>query len=154
MTDDDIIPIETPETLDRVRTQLSDIDRAGRGVSSSLSRAFLDLAVKGKSFEDVLKNLALRLSNIALNAAFKPLEQSLSQGFSSIFSGSSGGSGFVSDSVSGGGFSPFTSIAQAPRGEAPITVNIQTADVESFKRSETQVAAVLARSVARGQRNF
>lgn len=35
---------------------------------------------------------------------------------------------------------------------APITVNIATADLESFQRSEAQVSAALARAVARGRR--
>ena len=35
-----------------------------------------------------------------------------------------------------------------------VTVNIQTPDVESFRRSETQVAAALARAVARGRRGL
>ncbi|MDB5592164.1 phage tail tape measure protein [Enterovirga sp.] len=40
-------------------------------------------------------------------------------------------------------------------GESPatqVTVNIQAADVESFRRSEAQVAAALARAVSRGRR--
>jgi phage-related minor tail protein len=37
---------------------------------------------------------------------------------------------------------------------APITINITATDIESFRRSETQVAALLARAVARGQRNL
>ncbi len=40
-------------------------------------------------------------------------------------------------------------------GAAPtITINIQATDVESFRRSETQIAALLARTVAQGQRNL
>jgi len=35
---------------------------------------------------------------------------------------------------------------------AQVTVNISTNDVESFRRSEAQVSAALARAVARGQR--
>lgn len=35
-----------------------------------------------------------------------------------------------------------------------ITINITTSDAESFQRSETQVAALLARAVALGQRNL
>ena len=35
---------------------------------------------------------------------------------------------------------------------APVTVNIATPDVEGFRRSEAQVAAGLARAVARGRR--
>jgi len=37
---------------------------------------------------------------------------------------------------------------------AAITVNISTPDVESFRRSEAQVSAALARAVARGQRGM
>jgi lambda family phage tail tape measure protein len=43
----------------------------------------------------------------------------------------------------------------ASGGSAPrITVNISTPDVESFRRSETQMAALLARAVAQGHRNL
>ena len=39
-------------------------------------------------------------------------------------------------------------------GGGSVTVNIATPDVESFARSETQVAALIARAVALGQRNL
>ena len=39
-------------------------------------------------------------------------------------------------------------------GGANVTVNISTPDVESFRRSETQLAAILTRTVATGQRNL
>ena len=42
--------------------------------------------------------------------------------------------------------------ATAPRQS--IVVNIQTPDVDGFRRSETQVAAALARAVARGRRGL
>jgi phage-related minor tail protein len=35
-----------------------------------------------------------------------------------------------------------------------VTVNIATPDVESFQRSQTQIAAMLARAVAQGRRNL
>ena len=37
---------------------------------------------------------------------------------------------------------------------APVTINIAAADVESFRRSEGQVAAAVARAVARGHRTL
>jgi phage-related minor tail protein len=37
---------------------------------------------------------------------------------------------------------------------APITINIQASDVESFRRSETQVAAMIARAASLGRRNL
>lgn len=39
-------------------------------------------------------------------------------------------------------------------GGPAITINIQTPDVESFNRSQTQVAAMIARAAALGQRNL
>ena len=35
-----------------------------------------------------------------------------------------------------------------------VTFNVATPDVDSFQRSETQIAALLARAVAQGQRNL
>ena len=45
---------------------------------------------------------------------------------------------------------------RAGRGGAPmnVTVNIATPDIESFRRSEAQVSASLARAVARGRRGL
>lgn len=46
-------------------------------------------------------------------------------------------------------------VANGASGRAThVTVNIQTPDVEGFRRSETQVAAALARAVARGRRGL
>lgn len=49
----------------------------------------------------------------------------------------------------------FGVIANGASGRATqVTVNIQTPDVESFRRSEAQVAAALARAVSRGRRGL
>jgi phage-related minor tail protein len=39
-------------------------------------------------------------------------------------------------------------------GAINVTFNVATPDVEGFRRSETQLAALLARAVAQGQRNL
>ncbi|MCL5775583.1 phage tail tape measure protein [Limibaculum sp. FT325] len=44
--------------------------------------------------------------------------------------------------------------AAGARGAPQITVNIQTPDVEGFRRSRAQVSAQLARAVARGERQM
>jgi len=46
------------------------------------------------------------------------------------------------------------SAAGAGAGPVQVTVNIATPDADSFRRSEAQVAAALARAVARGQRGL
>jgi hypothetical protein len=35
-----------------------------------------------------------------------------------------------------------------------VTINIATPDVEGFRRSQSQIAAMLSRTVAQGQRNL
>lgn len=44
-------------------------------------------------------------------------------------------------------------VARGAAGSA-VTINIQTTDIESFRRSEGQVAAMIARAAALGQRNL
>ncbi len=45
-------------------------------------------------------------------------------------------------------------VAASGGGGGGITINISTPDVESFRRSESQVAAMIARAAAMGQRNL
>jgi phage-related minor tail protein len=45
-------------------------------------------------------------------------------------------------------------VAQGGGGGPAITINISTPDVESFNRSQTQVAALIARAASLGQRNL
>jgi phage-related minor tail protein len=163
----------------------------GRQFSTALTGAFEGIAIKGRSVAEVLKGLALRLSDLVLKAAFKPLEQ----GFGGFVSGLlSGGLGFAKGGVFQGGMPvPFAKggVIQspiafplgagrmgiagergaeailplsrgpdgrlgvaAPRGASmQITFNVATPDADSFRRSETQIAALVARATALGQRN-
>jgi phage-related minor tail protein len=45
-------------------------------------------------------------------------------------------------------------VAQGGRNAPSITINISTPDVDSFSRSQTQVAAMIARAASLGQRNL
>lgn len=45
-------------------------------------------------------------------------------------------------------------VSAAGGGSASVTINIQTPDIESFSRAESQIAASLARAVARGRRGM
>ena len=42
-----------------------------------MTKAFAHATTGGKQFDDVLKSLALRLSNLAVQQAFKPLAKDL-----------------------------------------------------------------------------
>lgn len=72
---------------------------SARGFSSALASAFTGLAVQGKDLGTVLEQLATRLANLALTAALKPLESSLT----SLLSGAGAGLGFAKGGVIGDG---------------------------------------------------
>lgn len=175
-----------------LQARLAEVSSAGARFSSALSRSFVDLAIKGRSFGDVLRSLALKLSEIALKAAFKPLTDGLGAALAGLVGG---GLGFARGGVIRQGLPvPFAQggVIASPiafplagnrvgvagergpeailplargsdgrlgvRAEAGgginVTFNIATPDVDSFRRSETQLAALLARAVAQGQRNL
>jgi phage-related minor tail protein len=192
---DDLAPTLTV-TIDAdtrpLEAQLAEVSKAGARFSSALSQSFVDLALKGKSFGDVLRSLALRLSEIALKTAFKPLTDALGSALAGLFSGgfafAQGGvvrQGLPVPFASGGviaspiafplagnriglagerGPEAILPLARGPDGRLGVraeaggainvTFNISTPDAESFRRSETQLAALLARAVAQGQRNL
>lgn len=175
-----------------LQAELRQAASLGRQFSSALVGAFESIAIKGKNVGDVLRTLALRLSDIVLRAALKPLEQGFGQFVTGLVSGGLGfakggalqngmpvpfASGGVIQSpiafpLAGGRFGiagergaeaimPLSrgpdgrlGIAARGGGGVSVTVNIQTPNAESFLKSETQVAAMLARAVSRGQRNM
>ena len=182
------ITADTSELEEKLQTT----SRLGLQFSNALGRAFSDAAIHGKGLGDVLKSLALNLSQIALKAAFKPL----TNGFASLFETALAGvlpfakGGVVSQGApvpfaSGGVIaSPITfplsggrvglagergpeaimpltrgsdgrlGVAAQVGGGNPVTINIATPDVESFARSQTQIAAMIVRATAAGQRNL
>lgn len=164
----------------------------GKQFSTALTGAFEGIAVKGKSLGDVFKTLALQMSKMVLQAAFKPLQQGLGNIFQGLFSG---GTAFANGGVISQGMPvPFASggviaspisfplsggrtglagergpeaimplsrgsdgrLGVAARGGSAVNVtfNVSTPDAESFRRSESQLSAMLARAVSHGQRNL
>ena len=97
-----------------LQTELRQAASMGRQFSSALIGAFEGIAIKGKNVGDVLRTLALRLSDIVLKTALKPLEQ----GFGNLVSGLvSGGLGFAKGGAFQGGMPvPFASggVIQSP----------------------------------------
>jgi phage-related minor tail protein len=93
MTEIDGISVSIDADLSGFRRELSEADRLSRGFGVAFTRALDQAIVRGKSFGDVIRTLGLRLSSLALNAAFKPIEQGFSGLFQNLFSGLSGGSG-------------------------------------------------------------
>ena len=57
-------------SLDGLRNKTLDLTSAVTGFSKVMTQAFASSITGGKQFEDVLKSLALKLSDLAVRAAF------------------------------------------------------------------------------------
>jgi phage-related minor tail protein len=79
--------------LDRIEARTASLTVSVHGFAGAMSRAFNQSVVGGKQFDDVLKSLALRLSNLAVAAAFKPIASGITGGLNSLFAGLFGGGG-------------------------------------------------------------
>ncbi len=190
--DDDVLNVELRADTTEFRKQLTDAAKFGRSFASNLSSAFASVVVRGRSLGDTLQSLALRLSQLTLKAAFKPLENALSSTVSGLFGGitpfANGGvvrqalpvpfakGGVVASPVSfplaqgrlglmgERGAEAILPLSRGPDGRlgvraegnggVTITFNVTATDAASFQRSETQIAAMLNRVVARGERNL
>jgi phage-related minor tail protein len=185
--------VEISGDASSLRQELKSAASLGKQFSSAMVGAFQDIATKSKSVGDALRSLALRLSDLVLKAAFKPLEQGLSGLFSGLFSGA--GIGFAKGGVFQGAMPvPFAqggvirspiafplgdgrtgiagergpeaimpltrgsdgSLGVRAEGGAGVTVNFNVVaqDAQSFAKSESQIAAMLARAVSVGHRNL
>lgn len=172
------------QDLAALRAQLDGINASAGNVSASLSRAFASASASGRAFNATLATITASLAQMLASLGAGFLNQGLSSIFGGLFGGAGASlpaapfadGGIVASPTyfgAGGslglmgerGAEAIMPLARGPNGQlgvvangtgrAPnITVNIQTTDVESFRRSETQVAAALARAVARGRRGL
>jgi hypothetical protein len=60
-------------TLERVQTRTNALGISTRSFSSAMTKAFADVIVGGKQFDDVLKSTGMQLSKMAVTQAFKPI---------------------------------------------------------------------------------
>jgi len=142
------------------------VDRSFNAVTDTIARA----VVKGKlSMDQLVTAILADFERIAISQFIvKPLENIIGSIGGSIASGIGGAlaeGGPVTAGVpylvgeqgpelftpqSSGAITPNASVPQRPS----ITLNVQTRDATSFIKSETQIAALLSRALARGQRNL
>ena len=182
------VAIDADTTM--LQQQLHDATRLGRQFSNALVTAFEGIAVKGKSLSDVLRSLALSLSQLVLKAALRPLGDAFGGLLGRLFAGGFAKGGVLNNRMpvpfaSGGviqspvafplaqgrmglagerGAEAILPLARGPDGRlgvmaergggVAVTFNVSTPDAESFRRTESQVAAMVARAVALGQRNL
>lgn len=183
ITERDEFPDEFGRTADRARASTNALGVSAASFARAMSKAFTDATAGGKKFDDVLRQLALRLSDIAVAQAFQPLARNLAGGRGGLFGDPFGG---VTAFAAGGviatpAYFPLGPSGLGVAGEAGpeailplargrdgrlgvatsgagvatnVTVHIATPDADSFRRSETYITGQIARAVARGQRSF
>lgn len=105
MADDDLF--ETSATLDSLTLKTRDLSASANGFARAMTGAFARSIVGGKQLDEVLKSLALRISDLALRLAFKPLERSLAGGLETLLSGLTGAA--TAQPHAAGGIKPFAS---------------------------------------------
>ncbi len=99
-TVDIAVSVDTREA----KAALGEMEVSAKGLASALGSAFTGLVVKGKDLSTVIEQLGVRLSNMALTAALKPLES----GLTALLSGATSGLGFAKGGVfEGGAVLPF-----------------------------------------------
>lgn len=166
---------------EQLRSGMTDLNKLADSFGTKLVNAFAGAIAHGRRLSDVLKGLALSLAQTALTQALRPLGNVLGGLFANargnVFAGGRvtpfasggivnsptlfamrGGTGLMGES----GPEAVIPLARGRDGKlgvrggggVTVTVNIVTPDAQSFQRSQSQVAAMMARAVARGQRNL
>lgn len=98
---DDGLTVEIRADTSAFQREITEAERLARGFGRAVGDALTGATLKGREADDVLRSLAGRLSSLALDIAFKPLEQ----GLSGLLQGALGGAlGGVSGFAKGGAF--------------------------------------------------
>ena len=155
-----------------LKAQMSDLDRMADSLGNRLVTAFAGAALQGRNLQDVLRGLALSLSRMALGQALRPLGNLIGSGIGKVMPFADGGivnspvlfpMGGTTGLMGEAGPEAIMPLARGPdgklgvrggQGQVNVTVNIATQDAASFQRSQAQVAALISRAAARGQRNL
>ncbi|MDX3927439.1 MAG: phage tail tape measure protein [Shinella sp.] len=168
---------ETIADANALRDVFEDLEARSRSFGAALTGALRSATADGKGLDDVLKGLALRMSDIALSAGLRPLQGLIGTGVSNVIGGITpfAKGGVVSAPTyfgTGSGLGvmgeagaeailplkrgPDGSLGVAAGGGAgtQVVFNVNATDAASFRRSEGQIAAMLTRAVGRGQRSL
>jgi phage-related minor tail protein len=162
-----------------VEVELGRIRDLADGVGVAVSRAFRGAVTDGKSFQSVLKDIAVAFADIALKAAFKPLGTMIGGLVENIFTATNPA---VTPFAKGGviaspsyfplgrglglageaGPEAIMPLARGPDGRlgvaggggaVNVTFNVTATDARSFAASEAEVSAMLLRAVRKGTRS-
>lgn len=182
MVDNQLFGESLSAELSDLSVELERIEDLGDAVARSLSRAFRDAITEGASLKSVLTDVSRAFADIALKAAFKPVETLISGAVESLFAATnpalSGVTPFAKGGViaaptyfnlgSGTGLAgeagpeavlPLTRGADGRLGvsaaggqSTTINFNVTASDARSFIAAEAEISAMLLRAVRRGTR--
>ncbi|GGG00149.1 tail protein [Rhizobium wenxiniae] len=157
---------------------MADLEARSQRFGAALTGALRSATTGGKGLEDVLRGLGNRLTDIALSAGLKPLEGLLGNAVGSLIGSvtpfadggvvrapsyfpMNGGTGLMGEAGPEAilplkrGADGSLGVASAGGGAVPqVVFNVTATDAASFRKSEAQVSAMLARSVMRGRRGL
>lgn len=169
------------DTANQLKVVLDDLESRSRSFGSALTTALKGAVLEGDSLTEVLQGIASRFSSIALDSGLMPLQNALTGVFSGFTSSLSNAVAFANGGVVNGpttfplgdgtglmgeaGAEAIVPLRRGPDGRlgvaaggegAPMQIvfNVQAADVQSFRRSESQINAMLTRAVGRGRRSI
>ena len=174
---DQSVSLDVPfAELNAFQRKMEEINRTAEGFSRTLTGGLKAAIVDGRSLESVFRQIALSASSRLLNSALRPLEALAGQAIGAVLPfakggvvqhpalfGIDGGIGMMGEAgaeailpLSRGtdGRLGVRSAQNETPAQAPVQIHIAARDVESFKRSEAQVAAIVARAVGRGRRGL
>ena len=100
-----IMPGDLSQTTDKARSSTNALGVSATQFAKAMSKAFGDAVIGGKQFDDVLKQLALRLSGMAVTNAFKPIAKDILGSLNGVFGNSTGtgtGTGTIQPFAAGG----------------------------------------------------
>jgi lambda family phage tail tape measure protein len=160
---------------------LDDLETRSRSFGSALTDALKGAVLDGDSLGEVLQGIGSRFSSIALDSGLMPLQNALTSSFSGLTNTLSNSIAFANGGIVNGpttfpvagqtglmGEAGAEAIMPLRRGSdgrlgvaageggspTQIVFNVQATDIESFRRSESQINAMLTRAVGRGRRGI
>ena len=118
MTEEKPIVIPVEADIGGFSDALEDLSKESRRFGTSFSAAMKGAVLDGRSLQDTLRTLAMRLSDIALDAGLKPLETLAGNAFGSVLSsiGSSIAGSFNVTPFANGGVVDGPTLFPAARG--------------------------------------
>ncbi|HZP70631.1 MAG TPA: phage tail tape measure protein [Pseudolabrys sp.] len=119
ITENDSLSDDFPRTAERARTSTDALGISAASFAKAMTKAFADATAGGRKFDDVLRQMALRLSGMAVTQAFQSLGRSLAGGLGDAVGGIFGDDpgtrgrrvGRMPDAISVAGFNGLTPFA-------------------------------------------